>query len=196
MRLTSGLMRKTSWMIPVLLLFAAIGAPAGARADTVYDVVTTIGEITLSGTITTDGTIGQIVPCEAFPAGDITVAGDGSDAPFTLVTNNVGCTQTGPSAWTATATDITFNTDDGTSSTVFQDLTTGDSVEFYSALDPGGVLVLYADGDTVSAAGSGELEFATTPEPGTRTLTLVGIGLVGLASVMRKRKARGLPQAA
>ena len=128
-------------------------------------LVTTIGEIKFSGTITTDGTIGQDrVPCEAFPAGDITVAGDGSDAPFTLVTNNVGCTQTGPSAWTATATDITFNTDDGTSLPAhFQDLTTGDSVEFYSALDPGGTLVLYRDGDTVSAAGSGETPNSLPP---------------------------------
>jgi hypothetical protein len=35
-----------------------------------------------------------------------------------------------------------------------------------------------------------------TPEPGTIGMTLVGIGLLGLMMVMRRRLARGLPQAA
>jgi hypothetical protein len=35
-----------------------------------------------------------------------------------------------------------------------------------------------------------------TPEPGTLTLMLIGLGLLGLMIVMRKRIARSLPQAA
>jgi hypothetical protein len=43
----------------------------------------------------------------------------------------------------------------------------------------------------------GWVEFAavSTPEPGAATLTLTGVGLLGLVVVMRKRKAPGLAQA-
>jgi hypothetical protein len=40
-----------------------------------------------------------------------------------------------------------------------------------------------------------ELSSITTPEPGSRTLTLIGAGLLGLMMAMRKRIAARLPQA-
>ena len=51
-------MRKTLRIIPVLLLFAAIGAPTVARADITYAVDETVGAGSATGFITTDGTIG------------------------------------------------------------------------------------------------------------------------------------------
>ena len=51
-------MRKSLRIIPVLLLFAAIGAPTVARADITYAVDETVGAGSATGFITTNGTLG------------------------------------------------------------------------------------------------------------------------------------------
>jgi hypothetical protein len=52
-------MRKTR-IFPVLLLFAAIGAPTVAKADVAYAVDETVGAGSATGFITTNGTIGTL----------------------------------------------------------------------------------------------------------------------------------------
>jgi hypothetical protein len=65
---------------------------------------------------------------------------------------------------------------------------------------PGPIEVLddcpgFACSELVSGVESLKVTAATTPEPGTFSLMLLGIGSLGLMVVMRKRIAQGLPPA-
>ena len=49
-------------------------------------------------------------------------------------------------------------------------------------------------GNSAGSIGSGAVTVSAVPEPGTISLTLIGVGLLGLLALMRKRIAQGLAQ--
>lgn len=62
-----------------------------------------------------------------------------------------------------------------------------DGVTITEDVDPGELIGTYILGTPTGAV--------ATPEPGSLALTLIGVGLLGLMTVMRKRISPGLPQA-
>jgi hypothetical protein len=181
-------MRKSLWTILVVFVFTALGSTS-ARADTIVASggnVTAINGITIAGT-TYNVTFGTTI--------DTTFAGNSSNAS------------------TANA-EILLDLNSGTYLTVGVGACAG-------GVD-GGVFTYYVarQGTVCSGSGSGQWvsltattpfyafdvlggtmlwdEFAvaptSTPEPGTLSLTLTGVGLLGLTLVARKRKAHDLAQ--
>jgi hypothetical protein len=180
-------MRKSLWIFPVLLLFAALFSTT-ARADTIITnaggSVTAIDGITIAGAtynvtfgVTEDTTFNAISTTSAQGIANQLNTDLGSldiNSPlgvfyaFEFGGGQAMGSANGP-PWNLNPptvfSDIQWNTFVGENATVV--------LQTYWA------------------------EFApvATPEPDTATLTLSGFGLLGLALVMRKRIARGLPQA-
>ena len=187
-------MRKFLWIIA--LLVAAISAPTVLRASSItYSVNQTVGAGGVSGTITTDGTIGGI------GAGNIggwsLALADGTNivtlTPINSSVTFVGCC--GP-ALTATATDLTFHF--GLSSfwgSQFDFNGIGSTVgslciSWYCSLGSGiEISNLNSDGVQVFAyMGNAPVVIATataTPEPGALSLMLTAIGSLGLLAMKR-----------
>jgi hypothetical protein len=149
-------MRKALWVIPVLLLLAAIGAP-DARADAVaINLAALIAGPPLQFQITAQA------------------ATDGF-AFFNLLT----------------LTNASFSVPSftpNTTSPVLVIITKSDQSQPFSAT----FQAVDAVGDRTTASVSDAGLMVATPEPGTLSLMLIGVGLV---LVMRKRIAQGLPQA-
>ena len=170
------MMRKALWISTALLLFAAIVAPC-VRADT--------------ATFTCPEDLSNPAPgnpCfEAAPtAPDVTFSSSGTPIDIT---------------WYGQAIDLVLPGDWTDSDTYYWGASNQDFIigidRFTFDVEPGDYPI-----DTTLPTGAGISEGGAiifgpnsppvgTPEPGTITLTLVGIGIV---SVMRKRIARGLPQ--
>ena len=168
-------MRKFLWMIPVVLLFTALGSPT-ARADTIVQsggIVTAIDGITIAGTtynvtfgMTDDTTFaGSATALTAIDALSVDLT------PFPAVnqnfTNLIGV--------------------DGGSGTIY---TAGVEVApllfFFTS-----TMAQTSFSNFVGSGLAGYAEFTprATPEPDTFTLALTGIGLLGLLAVIRKRVA-------
>lgn len=211
------MIRRTLWIVAIV--FAALIAPAVLRAaDITYNVDQIVGAGsstgTVTGTITTDGTIGalsgnDIVSVDLFltvpgpPTYNMT--GDVVSYSLTPGTPVDDCGIT--CGLTASATTIMFNFSAG-NGTYFDLGDTGTPNEWClsSSIDcgpnqTGGADFVTVGDPTVSSLGlTGEVEIASnvissTPEPGTGGLLLIGAGLLGFMMVMRKRSARGLLQA-
>jgi hypothetical protein len=191
-------MRKTLWMIPVVLLFPAIGSTT-ARADSVacgtatciYTVsgdVTEIEGIALGGT-TYNVTFGTTE--------DMTFATNLTNAD--LMNQLIVESLNGPGTFALAGDACLVGVDGGT--IVF--LAIGES----STCEPPGAGYVWGVSGT-SPAYAGEVasgyggtlwaEFTpvtqSTPEPGTLLLTLTGVGLLGMMIAMRKRFAPGHQQ--
>ena len=83
------MMRKSLWIVPLLLLSAAVGVPA-AHADTIFNVTGTFNDgATLSGTITINTTAGMVT------ALDLTTTETGAMGPYTGI-GGQGGTGTAP----------------------------------------------------------------------------------------------------
>ena len=161
-------MRKTIWMILALLL-GAIVAPR-VRADSV------------TFTCTPDCPVGVAVPTApnvTFPSPALVISFDNQTLDLTLPSQDLD---------TDTYTWFTSN-----NLFIISDTNQVFDLGANVADDSGGNVV----GDAVVEDMGGTLTFTSSavpsPEPGTITLMLVGMGLVLL---MRKRFARGLPRAA
>jgi hypothetical protein len=189
-------MKKSLFIIP--LLFAALGAPTVVRADITYDFDLTVGAGSVSGTITTDGTIGGI-GAGNIAGWNLTLA-DGTNTlvltPFNSSVTVSGCCG---GALTATPTDLAFNFGlsesygaqfdfNGIDSTVGElclsfYCSEGDGIEI-SNLDSVGDNVFV---DEFPPLYTGTEIATVTPEPGTAILWLTGVVLMIL---MRKRLAQ------
>jgi hypothetical protein len=225
-------MRKSLWIGPVLLLFAAIGVP-NAHADDIVQV--TISNLTFNGNDTCglSGTalctqtlsasfqwdnstntyvagsdsftaVGNLGTDFSLPANDPTF-GPSFQGVFWDVVNLAGNTTLGVNLGELT----------GPFTPPLQPLVTGvytpDNVfglfpsavgtyEGYVSCGPTGTCIPEGFGPATTFNTGGTVSVATvatvaTPEPGTSSLTLIGLGSLGLIVVMRKRTAQGLPQA-
>ena len=184
-------MRKSLWMVAVV--FAAIGAPTVLRAQTdlTYAVNQTVGAGSVTGTITTDGTIGGI-GAGNIVGWNLTLA-DGANT-LILTPTNSSVTDSGccGNALTATPTDLTFNfglSEEWGSQFDFNGIgpTVGSLCISAYCVSGSGIDIsnLESDGDNVYAGEFSVDNIATvTPEPGTAVLWLTGIGL--MIVVMRR----------
>jgi hypothetical protein len=200
-------MRKTLWIVPVLSLVAAIGVPTVVKAsDITYTVDESVGAFgSVTGLILTDGKLGTLATSDilnwVLTVNDGTITSDGLGGPSSG--NNSQVLVLG-SDLTASATQLLFNfsgSDEG--GLLFEGAILGDNGPFvcYVATsgcgESGGVSLAaeIGEADTVDTALSGTHVIATvgtaatTPEP--RSVILMLIGLVSLMMVSRKRMTRG-----
>jgi hypothetical protein len=165
-------MRKALWMILTLLL-GAIVAPC-VRADSV------------TFTCTADCPTGVAVPTApnvTFPSPELVISFDNQTLDLTLPSYDLDS-----DSYTWFTSNNEFIISD-TSQTTHFDLG-ADVADDSGGNDPGDVVV---EDMTGNLSFNNTTPPVPTPEPRTVTLMLVGIGLV---LVMRKRIARGFPQAA
>ena len=183
-------------------------APAFAN-DITYTVDQTVGSGSVTGTITTDGTIGTLATADVI-GWDLTL----NDGTNTITLNSLNAAtyvQVSGNALSATPTNLLFDFEssgpqeyflfgNGTQDPGFGDVCWlnnescanfgGDGITLADLnldnIDPS---VSLPDGDTVIATDPP----LSTPEPGTGGLMLIGAGMLGLV-MMRKRLAQGLPQ--
>jgi hypothetical protein len=175
-------MRKSFWMIHALLLFTALGG-AVAHADSLVisgGNVTGIDDITV-GTATYDVTFGT--------AEDTTFASDPSSADTLATDILIDLYPTYTDVSDSDSNDILYiGVDAGTDAYVAS--LPGDFIG--SQLGSTYLTNVGIEPDVLSYA---ELTVVSSPESGSSTLTLTGLGLLGLLAVMRKRVARRRPQA-
>jgi hypothetical protein len=190
-------MRKSLWIIPVVLLFAALGTPS-AHADSISQTwdITSFGTFTTLGLSPFNSALGTL-DAVGLTATSILTIPDGATGSIALAfpgvsaaqaVNPPGCQIVGGCADTASITAngptlfyAPFFTPVSTFLTTF--------TESYTAVG--------SAGDTVNYSGTLTYDYSpvATPESGTLPLELSGLGLVGLMFVMRKRLGLGLPRA-
>jgi hypothetical protein len=191
-------MRKSLWMIPVVLLFTALGSTT-ARADTIAcgtaTCITTGGYVTEIEGLNIDGTAYNVTfdTTDSSPA-PFNTNGEAGDASGAIIAALGGDEIVNASLYGGVLQLIAV--DAGGGSAYIDYLSSGggwaENIGVYSIARnftpyvPDGGLY-FADFSTAATA---------TPEPGTLLLTLTGVGLLGLMVVMRKRKALGLAQTA
>ena len=186
--------------------------PSVSRAigvdDITYTVDETVGSGSVTGSITTDGMIG-ILNTSSIVSWNLVVS-DGTDPSFNLIPTDSTEVVVGPDL-TATATQLLFNFNDPTEAyfLIESPVVGGDgpfdcyiSTHSCGGFDPGNNVAVDAlspisngqyrslTGDDVIAS-TGSTAVTTTPEPG--ALPLLGVGLLGLVMVMRKRAAQQGP---
>lgn len=178
-----------------LLVCAAIVSPSLLRADDItYNVNQTVGTGSVTGTITTDGTIGalNIGGVDDGPigyAGDIVsvnlVLNDGTNAePL-----SGGVFSSGGTDLIASATDLTFNFGaDGGYFVIYSGLSNYDQL-CYSTTYCGGISIYNVglDGETVTTAETGSQVIGCTNAPDASGLSLAGITALGIMGAFRKK---------
>lgn len=181
-------MRKSFWMISVLLVLTAVGSTA-ARADTIVTsggVVTAINGITIAGT-TYNVTFGSIE--------DMTFAGNSSGASAAESDiqgdlsghNSVGDSNgNGLGIYvTPSPNGLTLGIDEATSG-VWAEQQDG-TASFQNNVNNNPTVFSWVEFSPQTTN--------SVPEPSSSTLTLTGLGLLGLLVVIRKRVAIRDPQA-
>ena len=201
-------MRKSLWI--TVVLFAVVAAPAALRADDIiYTVNQPVGPGSVTGFITTDGTIGTLSSTDIVDW-NLTL-NDGYGNTVDLIPSNSTVGNTGTDL-TASSSDLMFNFSGGFGAFSFNgsaapslgqlcyDSTTNcaltPGVDLY---DVAGVIPCAYYGCNAGETGNQSIASdgtpVSTPEPG--SLSSLGMGLAGIAlcwSMMRKHSAPGLHQ--
>ena len=187
------------YLVIVPLLFVAFGVPAALRADQTYNVNFNVGSDTITGTIDTNGGIGEFVELNSFSFGVANTSSSPTGGGGTAKesdSGSIGDIVITGNAFTATAAGLFFNFDS----------TDKSSLEFLDA-DNNFILCLFTNegcdpegsGENLTLDGTestitgldGNLMIASiAPEPGTLGLMLIGI--VGLVLMTRRSSAREL----
>jgi hypothetical protein len=198
-------MRKSLWIIA--LVFTAIVAPTQLRADDIqYTVSQSLPAGGITGTITTDGTLGSLALADIV-GWNLTITSYSSSETLTQSNSTV---VSGPvDGLSATSTALTSD---------FPDATFG--YLKFAATSPTEGFVVWVVGNapgsdgyiaanaTTNDTGAETYEYVyssqviadngvpvPTPEPGTSSLMMIGLGLLGLMVLIQRRKALALPQA-
>ena len=215
-------MRKSLWMIPVVLLLSALGGTA-ARADQYKFNISGSG-ITANGIITVSATgtprVDDIIGISGTYSD--TNSGGFSGSITSLIPCSGSCSASSPTSINLTGLGqiVTFDnlfypTSAAASCLGLTTAATLDEcgVAFYvgsgatdgvNLFGNGGASLVAFDWTSTTIPTSGyanddapvTVSFLAVPEPGTSALTLIGLGMLGLMLVFRKRRSIALAQAA
>jgi PEP-CTERM motif len=160
----------------------AFGLIPQASASVVYNVTDTVGSITISGTITTDGVIGVI------HSNDITAYNLNLSGPpvGNLSTGNSSLTLSG-SSLTATATQLLFNYADSNDDFLIESTTSPNLIVFDNYLNTS--VAFTQSSSFVAVPKAGDLVIATVaavPEPSTWAMMILGFAGIGFMAYRRK----------
>jgi hypothetical protein len=184
-------MRKSLWIIA--LIFAAMGAPTVLRADITYGVDLNVGGDIVMGSITTDGTIGQL------NTSDITAFSLSDSENFINLNNtNAGFNGTPVSIFYASQSQLTINPPTPDNGNDFHANTGDEDLDIYSAggnapyaahiYSSTGILSAYSQLPNGTVAGTvPEINPASAPS----ALALVA----GAVLIIRGRRTRKVPAA-
>jgi len=180
------MVRKSFWIVPIIFLFAAMGATA-AHADTIttYSVSATFSDgATASGTFSYDSDDSTYT---AVDIASVDAANAAASDQFTSTANIVA----------ANSSILEIYSDNGTAglSLVFPSIATpltGPENLISGPCWEGGCLYVSPNPLETTA---GYITPVATPEPTTGALLLTGVGLVGTLALIRKREAQTLEQA-
>jgi hypothetical protein len=191
----------------IAALGVAVGMSTVARADIVYtiDVTSTIPEVmgelsplsdTLSGTITTDGTIGALQSSDILSYNLELTDNLRPGYDVDLTPANSGIVEDFGNGLTASATGLSFNFSDADAVFAIQGTTYGffSGYQYFCLQATSGpcvagetIVPYYYSVDGVSATGlTGTLPLNGVPEPATWAMML--LGFCGLGAVMRSRR--------
>ncbi|MEG3122996.1 PEPxxWA-CTERM sorting domain-containing protein [Sphingomonas sp. GB1N7] len=184
--------KMNALLAATMIAGAAIALPASA---TTYVISQTIGAGSVTGTITTDNTIGAIASTNitAFNL----ILNDGT-ATFNL-TNSNGAVGIAGSALTATATGLFYNfSAAGTNYALFQAPNLGSSINYFclqtsSCYNPTSTpgAGMRIQGALLNNSQTGNVQFgavAAVPETATWGMMILGFGMIGAAARSRKVK--------
>ena len=177
----------------ISFVFVALIAPTVLKADNIaYTVNQTEGSFGVTGTVTTDGTIGTLSSADII-TWDLAL----NASPTITLDPGTSAVIVDGGALSASATQLTFNFTSGSNDNLqFNDSSSSSwwhvvSQPPYAGYNEiaeltglGGSQYSYISGSQVIADGGVPV---STPEPGTNSLLLVGIGMLGLMTVTRKR---------
>jgi hypothetical protein len=164
--------------IPFLVLIPILFGAAGvlpAAADIIYDVNRTVELGSVTGTITTDGTIGTLAT-NNIASWNLTLNGPGA-SPFNLTNLNSGVQVTGNDL-SATATNLSFNFSGPSGFLLFQlgAPPFGNSQSYYCDATDASICLI---GETVAPTGSFTAGFENNP-------TISGVQIIGTSSAFSK----------
>ena len=166
-----------------------------ASAATVYNVNRAIGAGSVVGTITTDGSTG-VLGSSNITNWSLTLT-DNSGSFFLNGTGNSAVSVSG-SAFSATATDLSFNFNAGSGYVLFQNPSIGSGNNFW-CIDNGGCINSFVPGETVRTSSANgqvgtlrsgsQIITSTSPVPIPAAAWLFGSALLGFVGLSRRRKS-------
>lgn len=183
----------------VLALAAVVffGLAQVASAAVIYSVNRTVGDGSVVGTITTDGSVGVLGTANIV---DWSLTLTDANSSFVLNGSTNSAVGISGSAFSATATDLLFNFGLGSGYVLFQNPSLGSSQNFW-CIDNGGCINAFVPGEFVVAGtypdGTGEFRqgiqvIASTrttvvPEPATLLLLGTTFAIAGIRRFRRER---------
>jgi hypothetical protein len=186
-----------------LVACVALFGVSQAEASTIYDVNDTAGSLSVTGTITTDGTIGVLGSGDIL-AWSLIISGSGTPTPA-MTSSNTNLLGLSESDLTATADALVFNYSGVDGGALIFATSGGPFLGFVGWIAPSPSCLLnhtsgclYLEDKTSLPVASGEADrsgdltiatLAPTPLPAALPLFGAGLGLMGLLARRRKRKS-------